>query len=293
MKNIIFTCSATLFFGSVCGQVGINTENPSATLDIVNNDHRAKILEVNDTQNDEILTVFERGIVGINAPDPNLSADLHLGTRDKAIVLNHTFDPENIAHPTTGMLVYDETLHCFRGFQGNPGEWSNCFVGNTTSNPPTGPEEGKCGAYLGPNQTNWKEFACHNLGADISLDPYMPQWEIFGSKYQWGAYKNEYGRYYEQNGSSQAPATYWNTNPLPESSWNVSNPCAAELGAGWRLPTTEEWQLAFNINSIELTVNWDNLRVGINIGEHLPIPMASFISPDGRYGTHEVHLNYG
>ncbi|MDX8577434.1 hypothetical protein OZ662_18645, partial [Elizabethkingia sp. HX WYD] len=42
----------------------------------------------------------------------------------------------------------------------------------------------KCGAYVGPNndRTNYKEFMCHNLGADYSADPFTPSAAIHGAK---------------------------------------------------------------------------------------------------------------
>ncbi|SIR03763.1 hypothetical protein SAMN05880574_1631, partial [Chryseobacterium sp. RU37D] len=43
----------------------------------------------------------------------------------------------------------------------------------------------KCGAYIAPGQ--WKDFMCHNLGADVSADPFTPSASIQGAKYQWGA----------------------------------------------------------------------------------------------------------
>jgi len=57
----------------------------------------------------------------------------------------------------------------------------------------------RCGAYLGPNKTNWRQFMCHNLLRDPFIpiydkdfftprfeDPFTPSADIHGNKYQWG-----------------------------------------------------------------------------------------------------------
>ncbi|CAA7196529.1 hypothetical protein [Chryseobacterium potabilaquae] len=53
-------------------QVGINSENPSATLDIVSkgNTNSTKALEINNSSNSEIVTILDNGNmgIGINAP---------------------------------------------------------------------------------------------------------------------------------------------------------------------------------------------------------------------------------
>jgi hypothetical protein len=45
--------------------------------------------------------------------------------------------------------------------------------------PKTGPI---CGAYVAAGV--WKQFMCHNLGADASLDPFTPVQGIHGNLYQ-------------------------------------------------------------------------------------------------------------
>lgn len=51
----------------------------------------------------------------------------------------------------------------------------------------------KCGAYIGPNTNpaNFKEFMCHNLGANTNADPFIPAAAVHGAKYQWGAQTGE------------------------------------------------------------------------------------------------------
>lgn len=63
--------------------------------------------------------------IGINTNTPHKNTDLHLGSKNKAILLNHVNDFEFIDDPQNGMLVYDEIKKCFKGYAN--GKWSDCF----------------------------------------------------------------------------------------------------------------------------------------------------------------------
>ncbi|WP_407485666.1 fibrobacter succinogenes major paralogous domain-containing protein [Elizabethkingia miricola] len=112
----------------------------------------------------------------------------------------------------------------------------------------------KCGAYIAPGV--WKEFACHNLGADTNKDPFTPDAGIHGAKYQWGAFNTEITspniRYINQvndqfySNSFVGWALFEMNNPphynvKPDGSWTSSDPCKLELGVNWRVPTPNEW----------------------------------------------------
>lgn len=63
--------------------------------------------------------------VGINQPNPNLSADLELGSTNKSLLLNRIPNTGVINNPVNGMLIYDVSEQCVKAFQG--GVWSQCF----------------------------------------------------------------------------------------------------------------------------------------------------------------------
>jgi hypothetical protein len=67
---IIFMVNSSCLYS----QVGINTANPSAMLDVVNSGNTAKALKVNNS-NKEMVTISNNGNVGINVPNP--TAQLH------------------------------------------------------------------------------------------------------------------------------------------------------------------------------------------------------------------------
>ncbi len=71
------------------------------------------------------LCSFAIAQVGINQPNPNLSADLELGSTNKSLLLNRVPNTGAIANPVNGMLIYDVAEQCVKAFQG--GAWSQCF----------------------------------------------------------------------------------------------------------------------------------------------------------------------
>lgn len=76
MKNLMLSISIflySLFFG----QVGINTDAPSATLDILSkgNTNTTKALEINNSSSKEMVTLLDNGNLGINSATP--TAILH------------------------------------------------------------------------------------------------------------------------------------------------------------------------------------------------------------------------
>ncbi|MCT4074117.1 hypothetical protein HZP85_15760 [Elizabethkingia anophelis] len=117
----------------------------------------------------------------------------------------------------------------------------------------------RCGAYLGPNNTMWKEFMCHNLGANTNADPFIPAGTIHGAKYSWGAQTNEAGRYVSQandQGNSGAIAG-WDSTAKADGSWSDTNKTANDpCPTGYRLPTTAEWQAVIDNNNIERVGTW-------------------------------------
>lgn len=65
------------------------------------------------------------GQVGINLPSPNPNADLELGSKNRALLLNRVPNTGAINNPVNGMLIYDVSEDCVKAYQGNA--WSQCF----------------------------------------------------------------------------------------------------------------------------------------------------------------------
>lgn len=87
MRKSFYAFSLALFLSIIThGQVGIGTDTPSATLDIVSrgNDETTKALEISNSAitPQEIITILDNGNVGVNEPDP--TSKLHVNTSDGA-----------------------------------------------------------------------------------------------------------------------------------------------------------------------------------------------------------------
>ena len=60
---------------------------------------------------------------------------------------------------------------------------------------------------------------------------------------------------YKHNGTTRTPSTNWITSIAENLDWEAANdPCALELGCGWRLPTSTEWT---NVNASGGWTNWN------------------------------------
>jgi len=138
-----------------------------------------------------------------------------------------------------------------------------------------------CGAYLGPNETDWGQFMCHNLGADYSLDPFTPSANIHGDKYQWG-HQNPIVKQKDDIYTGSFPN--WNREEKKIKHWNMVNICPKR----YRIPTKTEWEsvLKYN-NTFEWVGNWGSLTlkradVGIKIGDNLFLPAAGAVDQWGN-----------
>ncbi|WP_395763002.1 FISUMP domain-containing protein [Elizabethkingia anophelis] len=119
----------------------------------------------------------------------------------------------------------------------------------------------KCGAYLGPNNTQWKEFMCQNLGATEGINPFSPEAGNHGAKYQWGAQTGETGRYYSQSDDQSNSGTIagWITTGKPNGSWSDTSKTANDpCPTGYRVPTSAQWQAVIDNNNVERIGSWNS-----------------------------------
>ncbi|MCT4234918.1 fimbrillin family protein [Elizabethkingia anophelis] len=163
----------------------------------------------------------------------------------------------------------------------------------------------KCGAYLGPNNTQWKEFMCHNLGADMNADPFTPSPAIHGAKYQWG-YKpiNENtsdDRYYTQteDQANNGVIVGWNQTGMSDDSWSdisktVNDPCPD----GFRVPTSVQWEAIVANNMTSQIGSWSpsdsNFGGMAKLGDHLYLHTAGYrrANNDGEIDTRGGLISY-
>ena len=153
-----------------------------------------------------------------------------------------------------------------------------------------------CGAMIDGGK--WLTFACHNLGADISLDPMNPNYNnaggkgLHGAKYKFGNKTPVLTMAQDQSNAGANPTGTWSSaNPHQASGdWNPANdPCTHELGGSWRLPSQSEWAQVIKTqnNNISYHGNWtagnDNYSSGLKVGDRLFLPAAGWrVFDDGR-----------
>jgi uncharacterized protein (TIGR02145 family) len=171
---------------------------------------------------------------------------------------------------------------------------------------------GSCGAYVSAGQ--WKQFMCHNLGANTSADPLTPSWELTGNYYQWGRNPNCFGKdgVDEPNPCSSpvyGVAAPWgnttaNDNAGSISGWNTMNPANDALSdlskttndpcpAGYRIPTKAQWDGVRNtsLNTRTMVGTWatgsTNYLSGVRFGGNF-----LFLPTTGQRGNSNGSLGF-
>ncbi|MEN5132550.1 FISUMP domain-containing protein [Elizabethkingia anophelis] len=164
----------------------------------------------------------------------------------------------------------------------------------------------KCGAFLGPGNSNWIDFMCHNLGADTSKDPFVPAAAVHGAKYQWGATTGEANKYYSQadDQSNAGIIPGWNLTIAPSNSWldaskGANDPCPD----GYKVPTRAQWANFFNYGKLEKIGSWaDNTNNYTTVvyardesnNRTLMLPVAGYRNyyTNGQLAFRGVYLHY-
>ncbi|GAB6008100.1 hypothetical protein [Dysgonomonas reticulitermitis] len=92
-----------------------------------------------------------------------------------------------------------------------------------------------CGAYVAVGV--WKEFMCHNLGANQGLNPFSPAKGLNGDYYQWGQ-KDPVATV---DTPYSAAISGWSTSGIGYNLWGTPKTSNDPCPRGYRVPTLAEW----------------------------------------------------
>ncbi|MDI9311298.1 MAG: hypothetical protein QM535_13895 [Limnohabitans sp.] len=73
-----------------------------------------------------IVTYLTHAQVGMGTNTPNADSDLELGSNNKALLVNRVANTASVVNPTDGMIIYDISTNCFKGYAN--GLWTDCFA---------------------------------------------------------------------------------------------------------------------------------------------------------------------
>jgi len=129
-----------------------------------------------------------------------------------------------------------------------------------------------CGAYV--SKGLWKEFMCHNLGANYKAHPMDNATELCGNKYQWGqkepftTHEEEVKNIAKTVPTIDVPITAWQDDFKTE-----NDPCPI----GYRVPNLDNFKGLTQYNSVQLISTWSGDKPYLmKLGEDLILPFAGY-----------------
>jgi len=129
-----------------------------------------------------------------------------------------------------------------------------------------------CGAFI--SKELWKEFMCHNLGANYDAHPINSIVDLYGDKYQWGS-KEPVSKHAEEVANMgklinpiNPSVTAWQDDFKTE-----NDPCPN----GYRIPKPSDFEGIIEFNDIALLKTWkENQNYLIKFSNDLILPFAGY-----------------
>jgi hypothetical protein len=213
---------------------------------------------------------YDDGNVGINTSAPDNSALLDMTSNAKGFLPPRMTqaDIELIPNPANGLVVFCTTDDKFYGFVASANTWKEILYGEGTITP-----QNYCGSFITVEHAAGnvapvtktvtygivayltgelvKCWITSNLGADHQATARNDATEASAGWY-W-QFNRMQG--YKHDGTTRTPNTAWITSIYENLDWQPANdPCALELGEGWRIPTYTEWN---NVDAIGGWTDWN------------------------------------
>ena len=131
--------------------------------------------------------------VGIGTNTPTAGSILELKAADKALLLTRVANTAAVTTPVNGMMIYDISSNCIKGYQN--GAWTDCLsaCANTSSNVSTGGDFGLDFTFTMKQMSSSYDASSGNAAACVTTD---------GKVFYWGANNNP-----SVGGSVVAPVT--------------------------------------------------------------------------------------
>ncbi len=214
-----------------------------------------------------VMAFGTSGNVGIATSAPNPSAALDVSSTSRGFLPPRMTSAQRnaIPSPVEGLVIYNTEEKALNLFDGVA--WSSLskspawqcgslltvthYAGNGIAPVSKSVAYGTVSDIPGDTTKCW---ISRNLGADQQATAINDNSEESAGWY-W-QFNRKQG--YKHNGTTRIPNTSWIGNIDENSDWMAANdPCALELGTGWRIPTRTEW---FNVDSTSLGSwpNWTN-----------------------------------
>jgi hypothetical protein len=224
------------------------------------------VIEPNSAAN--TIYINSEGSVGIGTATPNNSAAIDISSSTKGLLPPRMTQAQigAILSPADGLIVYSTTDQKLYTFVSSANVWKEILFGPGVIAPPF-----SCGNQLIINHVAGnvspvtktvtygtisnvpgepaKCWITSNLGSDHQANAVNDATEASAGWY-W-QFNRMQG--YKHDGTNRTPNTTW-ISPINETlDWQAANdPCALELGNGWRLPTVSEF------NNVDLSGNWND-----------------------------------
>ena len=203
------------------------------------------------------------GAMGIGTQNPVSSALVEMTSTTRGFLPPRmtTAQRNTIAAPAEGLVIYntdEKALNLFSGMAWNsmtPVPAFACGLSISINHLVSGgvAPVNKTVVYGTVNEIEGEPTKCwitRNLGATQEATSVDDATEASAGWY-W-QFNSKQG--YKHDGTTRTPGTSWISSISETSDWTQANdPCALELGAGWRIPTSAEW---INVDASGIWTTW-------------------------------------
>ena len=224
--------------------------------------------------------------VGIGTATPNANAALDLVSTTQGMLFPRMTSAQRnaISSPATGLTIFNTDLNLIQTNKSttSTANWKNWSFSIT-------------GCYAKISATVYKDFLCHNLGADVSLDPHIPVVGLQGAYIQWGhrgpnttgdsrvdwqtaANTANFAAAPTSGSANDAAIFGWSTTSASNGSWGATKTADDPCPTGYRVPTSAEWTGVNSNNTASRTGTFTssstNYGAALNYGTALSLPAA-------------------